>query len=267
MQLSGFDEELVPRKMKEGLLYEGMPTRHGTYLRVWRDSETHVPYVRRTLDSNPLFGEPEYQAMSIPERAVKPVIILDGVLIELRKHKQRSMASFQNSEKSLRNHRSSSPLGELKPSPTVDQPKERLREPQSVVEHAVPVWKAVEDFGEYDERPDPLQASSVEEFLGALRGYRIWAGEPSFRKMSDNCGQKVAYSTLNTALNYGRLPKLHIVEAFIEGCGGGRDDVRLWATAWRKLRKREDAIPRSESWAAAQIFEFTDHASQVHNTA
>ncbi|ADH69869.1 hypothetical protein [Nocardiopsis dassonvillei] len=267
MKLSGFDEELVPRKMKEGVLYEGMPVHNGTYLRVWRDPETHRPYIRRTLDSQDLFGEPEYGVTSVSERDVMPVILRDGVLTELRKHRQRSMASLRNSGQNLRNYRSSSPLGEIKPSPTVDQPKERLRGPRVVVERGVPARKAIEDFGEYDERPDPLQTSSAEEFLEALREYRIWAGEPSFRKMSDNCRHKIAYSTLNTALNGGRLPKLHIVEAFIEGCGGDRDDVRRWATAWRKLRKREGAIPSSGPWAAVQIFEFIDHASQVHNTA
>ncbi|OLT26587.1 hypothetical protein BJF83_20710 [Nocardiopsis sp. CNR-923] len=88
--------------------------------------------------------------------------------------------------------------------------------------------------------------------------------------MSHACGQKVAYSTLNTALNGDRLPKLHIVEAFIEGCGGSHDDVRRWATAWRKLRKQEAADSESSRAVpnfAAQVFEMINYAHQQQSSS
>lgn len=101
--------------------------------------------------------------------------------------------------------------------------------------------QAVADLDGYDERPDPLRAENAEEFLRALGEYRAWAGDPSLRAMSARCGNKVSHTTFATALKSGSLPKLPLVQALIEGCGGGDEDIRRWTTAWRRLRmKRVD---------------------------
>jgi hypothetical protein len=38
-----------------------------------------------------------------------------------------------------------------------------------------------------------------------------------------------------TAMKGDVLPKLEVVKAIIIGCGGGEDDLRLFASAWRRL--------------------------------
>ena len=47
-----------------------------------------------------------------------------------------------------------------------------------------PVWEAIPDADGYDLCPDPLKARTPAELVDALRRYRIWAGEPSFRDMA-----------------------------------------------------------------------------------
>jgi hypothetical protein len=49
-------------------------------------------------------------------------------------------------------------------------------------------------------RPDPREVQNSPELMGALRRYRIWAGEPSFREMATATGRRVAASTLCSAL-------------------------------------------------------------------
>jgi hypothetical protein len=87
-----------------------------------------------------------------------------------------------------------------------------------------------------DLRPDPLNASTGAELVAALRAYRVWAGEPPFRRMAAASGQRAAAATLCTALNRGELPTLDVVLAIVAGCGGSDEDQRRWATAWRRLR-------------------------------
>jgi hypothetical protein len=63
-----------------------------------------------------------------------------------------------------------------------------------------------------------------------------WAGDPSFRAMAARSGQRVAASTLCAALGKDELPRQEVVLAVIAGCGGQEEDVRRYATAWRRIR-------------------------------
>jgi hypothetical protein len=51
---------------------------------------------------------------------------------------------------------------------------------------------------------------------------------------------KPAPSTLNAALRSDRLPSLSLVLAVVNGCGGSAEDLRRFATAWRRLRLTEE---------------------------
>jgi hypothetical protein len=103
-------------------------------------------------------------------------------------------------------------------------------------------YRAVSDVDGYALCPDPLAASTPAELMAALRRYRIWAGEPSYRQMARRSqAGKPGASTLNTALRSDRLPTLSLVLAVINGCGGSAEDLRRFATAWRRLRLAGEA--------------------------
>jgi hypothetical protein len=36
-------------------------------------------------------------------------------------------------------------------------------------------------------------------------------------------------------MNSGTLPKFDVMKAIIIGCGGGEDDLKAFATAWRRI--------------------------------
>jgi hypothetical protein len=100
--------------------------------------------------------------------------------------------------------------------------------------------RAVADAPGHDLCPDPLTARTAAELTAALRRYRIWAGEPSYREMARLCGGKIGASTLNTALRSDELPALPVVLAVITACGGSEEDQRGFATAWRELRLAQE---------------------------
>jgi len=94
----------------------------------------------------------------------------------------------------------------------------------------------VRDVPGRDLRPDPTSAQTAGEFLTALRDYRIWSGEPSYRRMAAQSQQAVSYSTLRSALIGRAMPSMEVVLAIVAGCGGGEDVQRRFATAWRQLQ-------------------------------
>jgi rubredoxin len=92
------------------------------------------------------------------------------------------------------------------------------------------------DAAGYDLKPDPLAARTAAELVVALRVYRIWAGEPSFRDMASQARQAVAFSTMCTALKSDELPPLKVVVAIVAGCNGSTEDQQRFATAWRLIK-------------------------------
>ena len=99
----------------------------------------------------------------------------------------------------------------------------------------------------FDLRPDPLTATNAVELIAVLNRYRQWAGEPSFRAMAAQARQRVAHSTMFTALHGDQLPKLKVVLAIVAGCGGGEDDQRAFASAWRRIKfGRLDVFPTAD---------------------
>jgi hypothetical protein len=92
------------------------------------------------------------------------------------------------------------------------------------------------DASGLDLRPDLSLALTPSGLVTALRQYRIWAGEPSFRQMAHRSGRAVAPSTMCTALNAGTMPRLAVVLAIVAGCGGGEEDQRQFRTAWCRIR-------------------------------
>lgn len=113
--------------------------------------------------------------------------------------------------------------------------------------------KALPDAGEYQRlRPDPLGAQTAAELIEALRQFRTWAGNPSYRNMALRSGRRAGASTMCTLLSGSDLPaRLEMIDAIVEGCGGTDEDRQKFATAWRKLTM-PDALP-SEPPSAAEL--------------
>lgn len=103
------------------------------------------------------------------------------------------------------------------------------------------------DVPGFELKPDPRTATTPAEFIGVLRQYRAWSGDPSWRKMAELAGQAVVHSTMFTAMHGDSLPKLEVVKAVVVGCGGGEDDLSLFAIAWRRLASgRTQNLPAGE---------------------
>lgn len=97
------------------------------------------------------------------------------------------------------------------------------------------ISQQIGDAAGFDLKPDPLQATTPAEFIEALRQYKFWSGDPSWRSMAKRAGQAVVHSTMYAAMNGDTLPKLDVVKAIIIGCGGGEDDLSSFASAWRRI--------------------------------
>jgi hypothetical protein len=100
--------------------------------------------------------------------------------------------------------------------------------------------RALRDAEGYDLRPDPLAAQTPAGLMSALHQFRTWAGDPSFRTMSDRSNPRLSASTLCTALSRDVLPTLAVVQAVVTSCGGNEEDQRRFTTAWRRLRLGHD---------------------------
>ena len=108
----------------------------------------------------------------------------------------------------------------------------RHRQPQPPRRHDG--GQIIDAFG-FDLRPDPLAAANPGQFIGALWQFKVWSGDPSWRKMAARAEQRVVHSTMHAAMNGTTLPKLEVVKAIVIGCGGSDDDLRMFVTAWRRL--------------------------------
>jgi len=106
------------------------------------------------------------------------------------------------------------------------------------------------DAAGFDLKPDPLEATTPAEFIDALRQYKLWSGDPSWRQMAKRAGQAVVHSTMYAAMNGDGLPKFEVVKAIVIGCGGGEDDLSSFASAWRRIAR---ARPSSASFLSAPV--------------
>jgi hypothetical protein len=87
-----------------------------------------------------------------------------------------------------------------------------------------------------DLRPDPGSARTPAEFIEALRRFRTWAGNPSYRDMARACNGRPTASTMCRVLAAGELPaRFEVIDAVIVACGGEEEDRERFATAWRRL--------------------------------
>jgi hypothetical protein len=101
----------------------------------------------------------------------------------------------------------------------------------------------VGDVPGQDLRPDPGAAQDAAGFMEALRQFRVWAGNPSFRDMERACGGRPVASTMCKVLATGELPpRFEVVAAIITACGGCDEDRQRFATAWRRLTMPECAV-------------------------
>jgi hypothetical protein len=102
--------------------------------------------------------------------------------------------------------------------------------------NAAPV---VLDPPDLDLCPDPGNARTSAEFMDALRTYRTWAGQPSYRAMAsvikNQCGQHFAASTVHAALTGNDLPALPLIQAVIAACGGSDAHQQMFTSAWRRI--------------------------------
>ena len=69
------------------------------------------------------------------------------------------------------------------------------------------ISQQISDAARFDLKPDPLQATTPTEFIEALRQYKFWSGDPSWRRMAKRAGQAVVHSTMYAAMNGDALPK------------------------------------------------------------
>jgi len=95
--------------------------------------------------------------------------------------------------------------------------------------------RQIGDANGFDLKPDPLAAATEAQFIEALWQYKWWSGDPSWRAMAAQAGQRVVHSTMYGAMHGSVLPKLEVVKAIISGCGGSEGDLKAFATAWRRL--------------------------------
>jgi DNA-binding SARP family transcriptional activator/tetratricopeptide (TPR) repeat protein len=100
--------------------------------------------------------------------------------------------------------------------------------------------RVIPDAPGHDLRPDPLTAMTAADFMTTLRRLRQWAGNPSYRKMEEQCGRAAASATICTALTHDELPSQEIVEAIVVACGGGAEQVSRYITAWRNLEMKQE---------------------------
>jgi hypothetical protein len=92
------------------------------------------------------------------------------------------------------------------------------------------------DSGPLDLRPDPLMALTEHQFMECLVQFKIYAGNRSFRQISEYCGGMISPSTVGNVLRSGALPdRLEVVDAIVLGCGGSDGDRADFAHAWRRL--------------------------------
>jgi hypothetical protein len=87
----------------------------------------------------------------------------------------------------------------------------------------------------YDLKPDLDAVRTFADLTAALRDFRVWAGEPSYRKMAADCGQLLSSTAIYRALHSDRPITATAVQAVIRGCGGTEDDEARFVRVWMRV--------------------------------
>jgi hypothetical protein len=99
-----------------------------------------------------------------------------------------------------------------------------------------------------ERRPDPSEAVTPAEFVDAMRRFHRWAGNPTYRKLSQRCGSAIPAHRFQAALAGSELPRFTILNAFILACGGSDAELKRWSNAWRRITEAQQEV--------AQVLEF-----------
>jgi hypothetical protein len=90
----------------------------------------------------------------------------------------------------------------------------------------------------YNLKPDLDAVRTFADLTAALRDFRVWAGEPSYRQMAHACGQLLSSTAIYRALHSDRPITATAVQAAIRGCGGTEDDEARFVRAWMQVNTR-----------------------------
>jgi hypothetical protein len=88
-----------------------------------------------------------------------------------------------------------------------------------------------------DAPPDPDEATTPAEFVGALRGLREWSGL-TYRQLAAKAassGDVLPSSTVASALSRNTLPRHQVVMAFVRACGLDGAAAARWTAARDRL--------------------------------
>jgi hypothetical protein len=116
-------------------------------------------------------------------------------------------------------------------------------------EGPVPPWYIA---GAEHLRPDPDAVTTVAELIEAMRLYRIWAGDASFRDLAKRCGGRASAPALFAVLKQDSLPRLALVRDFVGSCGATADYRERFDAAWRRVA---ESVAAAEDAAMEDRFE------------
>jgi hypothetical protein len=103
--------------------------------------------------------------------------------------------------------------------------------------------RVVPDAPGQDLCPDPSTVQTPAQYMATLKRFRVWAGEPSYREMEEQCGGRFAASTIHAALKGDELPRLAMIQSIITACRGTDAHQQMFASAWRRLyMPQHDAV-------------------------
>lgn len=96
-------------------------------------------------------------------------------------------------------------------------------------------WKPLPDPPGMDLRPDPDAIVTPADLSGALRAYRVWAGNVSYRNLAKRSGHRYAWGTFRNVLHRKTQPRLEMVREFLDACGCEEDYRERFEAAWRRI--------------------------------
>ncbi|MEU8446030.1 hypothetical protein AB0F05_37160 [Streptomyces microflavus] len=95
-------------------------------------------------------------------------------------------------------------------------------------------------------QPDPIQVSSVQELVLALKAVHVWGGAPSLRELERRSRTVLRRSTISDMLRGESLPDYERYVAFLRACGVDGHSLDTWVFVWRRLSALEN--PKVAPW-------------------